>query len=369
MLRIKALGAGANMLSQYPRFLNPSDEGDERHIETVIAATLVPAFIERWWGGHPSSHIADGFGYLRGAEELLRRIAWCHREYPLFTGVNAALLIFLYNTWYYMDILARLVGGNYVMRRSESHTWKLPIPQKLDSLMGCATELFLLIRKVADFCVKVRANSANSPAIIREASILQHKIQSWSPEVGLHSDMQVDPSDSQKIRDAIQTAEAHRYATLLYLHQAAPEVSSLSCEELAKTTLKFLATVPPPSQAIIGQIYPLLVAGCEADEEEDRQWVSERWQFIASRMWVGNVDRCWEITQEVWKRRDAAKAFRKGHLGAQSDQHQLPDTLQTGETIEDMDPELTVRGGLHWAGVMKDWGWEVSFYQRHKNHL
>jgi hypothetical protein len=25
---------------------------------------------------------------------------------------------------------------------------------------------------------------------------------------------------------------------------------------------------------------------------------------------------------------------------------------------EEMDPELTVRGRMHWVGVMKDWEWE-----------
>ena len=132
---------------------------------------------------------------------------------------------------------------------------------------------------------------------------------------------------------------------------------------LAKTILKFLATVPPPSQAIIVQIYPLFVAGCEVEQEEDRQWVRERWAFMAARMWVGNVDRCWEITQEVWSRRNAANACRKAKLGAQSDQYQLLNTQQTENSMEmeKMDPELTIRGKLHWAGVMRDWEWEVSF--------
>jgi hypothetical protein len=28
---------------------------------------------------------------------------------------------------------------------------------------------------------------------------------------------------------------------------------------------------------------------------------------------------------------------------------------------EDIDPEFTVRGRLHWVGVMKDWEWEGEF--------
>ena len=28
---------------------------------------------------------------------------------------------------------------------------------------------------------------------------------------------------------------------------------------------------------------------------------------MASRMWIGNIDRCWEVMQEVWARRDAVE--------------------------------------------------------------
>jgi hypothetical protein len=235
-----------------------------------------------------------------------------------------------------------------------------PIPQKLDSLMECATALFPLIGQVADLCSMVRTTPTNSVTIINQATVLQIQVQNWIPQVGLDHDMQ-GASDSQHVKHIIQTAKAHQYATLLYLHQAVPEIPSLSSTVLAKTTLKCLATVPPPSEAIIIQIYPLLVAGCEAEEEEDRQWVRERWKVMAARMWVGNVDRWWEITQEVWKRRDAAKASRKAELSAHSDQHRLPDIDQTGQIVEEMYPELTVRGRLHWVGVMKDLGLEVSF--------
>jgi hypothetical protein len=324
---------------------------DDLHTETTLATMLVLAFTEKW-----DQHISTGSRHLRAADILFRRVVWWNIDgKPL--GVNTALLTFLYNTWYYLDILARLVT------MGPPPGVRFPIRQKLDSFMGCATTLFPLIGQVADLCYKVRRTPTNSASIISQATFLQDKIQNWSPGDRSYSDIQDDSNNGQHILHTIQTAKAHRYATLLYLHQAVPEIPSPSSEVLAKTILKFLATVPPPSQAIIVQIYPLFVAGCEVEQEEDRQWVRERWAFMAARMWVGNVDRCWEITQEVWSRRNAANACRKAKLGAQSDQYQLLNTQQTENSMEmeKMDPELTIRGKLHWAGVMRDWEWEVSF--------
>ncbi len=151
---------------------------------------------------------------------------------------------------------------------------------------------------------------------------------------------------------------------------------------------------------MIVQIYPLLAAGCEATEKEDRQWVEERWQAMASRMWIGNIDRCWEVMQEVWTRRDEAQAAkiaaekakqRPGMVHSESSKRKFEEEVSEGFSFEDMlsgkrqrtnfsgpgfersmmerkrvhepaeedvDSELGVRGRLHWVSVMKEWEWE-----------
>jgi len=173
------------------------------------------------------------------------------------------------------------------------------------------------------------------------------------------------------------------------------------------------------------QIFPLLAAGCEVGKGEDREWVEQRWSSMVRRMWIGNVDRCWEVMQEVWSRRDAdaaiksevanAKRAGSGGMGmvhsedskrrfeeelaaesngfsfedmlngntggggerktsrdqSQSHNHnQLLTSAHGGGTArnrmdpvtEEIDPELTVRGRMHWVGVMKDWEWESMFF-------
>jgi hypothetical protein len=139
----------------------------------------------------------------------------------------------------------------------------------------------------------------------------------------------------------IYTAQAYRLATLLYLQQAVPEVESYPAHDLAQRIMSLIFAIPYSSGSCIVHIYPLLVAGCEALDDE-RKLVCERWTNMCNRMWIGNVDKAWAVTKEVWQRRDMF--FRqKGYSPYDS----------VGQV------ELSVRGRLHWARVMKDNGWEV----------
>ncbi|KAH9209240.1 fungal-specific transcription factor domain-containing protein [Leptodontidium sp. 2 PMI_412] len=379
--------------------------------DEALATTLVLAFSESW-----DQHISTGIEHLRGARILVNQALVSHKKRNLL-GDDLARLRFLCNTWVYMDVIARLTSVDDD-ESNDFDTVLAPMNTPFDSnsteidpLMGCAASLFPLIGRVANLCRKVRKVKTNSIAIISQAMELKEAIVQWSPPPVLMIERPEDPTS--EIQHALQTAEAYRFATLLYLHQAVPEIPSWTSAQLAKKVLVYLATVPLSSRLVIVQIYPLLAAGCEAYETEDRQWVEERWASMASRMWIGNIDRCWEVMQEVWSRRDAAEAARnaaeKGKVKpgmsmmvhsesskrkfeeelAMEDMFSFSDMLngtssaakrqRNGRSLsgtfspnsgmerkrvhepvdEDMEFEVTVRGRMHWVGVMKDWEWEI----------
>jgi hypothetical protein len=385
---------------------------EKMRTDTALATTLVLAFSESW-----DQHISTGIEHLRGARILVNQAIVSHKKRSL-SGDDLARLKFLCNTWVYMDVIARLTSVdedeqtdfdhilaplNFPMVQMNSHA-------EIDPLLGCAATLFPLIGKVANLCRKVRKVETNSIAIISQANELKEAMERWSPPPGATFER---PEDStSEIQHALQTAEAYRYATLLYLHQAVPEIPSLTSAQLAKKVLVYLATVPLSSRLVIVQIYPLLAAGCEAWEAEDRQWVEERWQSMSMRMLIGNIDRCWEVMQEVWSRRDLfwkAKEEKENRrrpgygMGmvhsedskrkfeeelAMDDMFSFSDMLKSNTPLpggkrqrnsvggsfshaprrreqepitEDMDQEFTVRGQLHWVGVMKDWEWESKY--------
>ncbi|KAI9809086.1 MAG: hypothetical protein M1825_002375 [Sarcosagium campestre] len=387
----------------------------EMPTETALATTLALAFSESW-----DQHISTGIEHLRGAKILVNQALLKHKRNNM-TGESLARLRFLVNTWVYMDVIARLTsvdddestGFDNILSAHDAFS----TGAEVDPLMGCAATLFPLVGRTANMVRRVRKSSANSPAIISQASSLKAQIEEWQP------DMPFEPPEDpeSEIAHNFQTAEAYRWATLLYLHQAVPEIPSQSSADLAKKVLVLLATVPLSSRAVIVHIYPLLAAGCEVVSQEDRDWVEERWRAMMSRMWIGNLDRCWEVVKEVWNRRDAldaemaAQQTRLGDaLGALSSgliartkgtrQRKLSDEPfasddlldwpnSTRETVvgkgrassgdsatslspfrassvhsgvssvlssqnEDAQLERTVRGRAHWLGVMKDWNWE-----------
>ena len=145
----------------------------------------------------------------------------------------------------------------------------------------------------------------NSPTVVAQAAELLRSAEYWAPQINLMS--QEEPSCV--VSDAMQTAEAYRWSMILMLRQAIPALPDLiSCEHLAKKILVYLATVPASSGALVVHMFPLLIAGCEVTEEDDRNWVTERWKVMSTRLISGIVDRCLEMTAEAWRRKDGETA-------------------------------------------------------------
>ncbi|KAF2136581.1 uncharacterized protein K452DRAFT_313081 [Aplosporella prunicola CBS 121167] len=368
--------------------------------ETAIATTLALAFSESW-----DQHTSTGIDHIKGAKILVNQALIKHQRAPLM-GQELTRLKFLCNTWIYMDVIARLTSvdaddsndfdtiGSMFNDPFEYES------QHVDPLMGCAATLFPIIGRVANLVRRVRRSESNSPAIISQAMELKTRLEDWVPQAFF----EVPEDPTSQVQHSLQTAEAYRWATLLYLHQAVPEIPSLSSAELSKKVLVYLATVPLSSRTIIVHIYPLTAAGCEAADEEDRQWVRDRWEAMGQRMVIGIIDRCLDICREVWARRDAyearirprakvaTKASLKRNVIGHEEHHEdddepvrwnenfvgkrratigpfeMPKAVHvkgqrrnSSDNTGVVNREFTVRGRLHWLGVMKDWGWEGEF--------
>lgn len=403
--------------------------------QTAIATALALGFAESW-----DTHTATGNSHIKGAQVLVKRAIAEHQRRPL-RGVELARLKFLCNAWVYMDVIARLTSLDSDESQDFDNTFifshdspemvmgdsNLPgfginfgvgIDARLDPLMGCANTLFPLVGRVANLVRRVCRSKHNSPAIITQANDLKLALEAWDPP-----DFIEPPEDPTcAIQHALQTAEAYRWATLLHLHQSVPELPFLPSNELSQKVLVYLATVPLVSRTVIVQIYPLMVAGCEALDPGYRQWVRERWAAMGQRMRIGIIEKCWTVTEEVWRRRDAyeAQPSSRRKLVATADlqpsrQRGVP-LMRSRSDFEDSDPgrsgvvfswvesdqgdyqghgrsdsngggssergnpppqnwprrarpnsnnitgsmdaAYTVRGHLHWVGVMWDWGWE-----------
>lgn len=371
--------------------------------DAAISTTLVLAFAESW-----DVHISTGINHIKGAKVLINQALVQHRQIPK-QGEEWKRMKFLCNTWIYLDVIARLTSADGDDSNDADAIYDSVHPsgemeESLDPLMGCAHSLFPIIGRVATLIRKLRKSTQDCAILTSQAVHLKSQLEKWTPP----SYIENPEDETTSPRDSVKTATAYQYATLLYLHQAFPKLPSLSTLSLAKRTLCELAAVEPSSRSSIIHIYPLMAAGCEMIDKEDRAWVVRRWELLSSRMKLGIIDKSLIVTKEVWARRDAyaveynmigglrndntcsvklQKRSLDAYLDAEDDtvyrlelnpkrrateagaQHGISisqlfehehhaNEVKPKDMVELLDPEFTVNGRFHWLGVMRDWNWE-----------
>ena len=284
-------------------------------LDSALATSLALAFSEGW-----DSHVSTGVQHLRGAKIMVNNAMVKHRrdmQLGQMTTQDANRLKFLCNTFVYMDVIARLTSLEEASELNFEEilaTVNAPLGDQVevDPLMGCATTLFPLIGCVANLIQRVRKTESNSLTSVSSAMELKEQLQQWQVPSVVMFERPEDPNS--EVQHSIQTAEAYRYATLLYLHQAVPEIPSDPAPMLAKKVLVTLASVPLSSRTTIVQIFPLFAASCEVTDPDDRSWVMQRWAAMMTRLKIGNVAACWSVVQEVWSRRDTYESEKANRL-------------------------------------------------------
>ncbi|KAI9722547.1 MAG: hypothetical protein M1828_004542 [Chrysothrix sp. TS-e1954] len=352
-------------------------------ISIALATCLALAFAESW-----DTEPSTGIDHIKGARQAIEEASLAEALQRQPTQERARLE-FLCKTWIYADVISRLTSAEDDHSAFfEQVTANVAQPYapgvEIDPLMGCASTLFPIIGRVANLVRKVCRNRRSTPATIAEGVKLKSELEHWRvPEL-----LRRPKDPDLDVSHAVFTARAYVNATLLYLHQAVPQIPfpGTNTWNLAEETLNNLMLVPITSSMVIVQIYPLLTAGCEAISPEDRRTVLERWESMSQRMSIGNVDRCIDVVREVWRRRDewkyaiACSMFSLDtmlnpeqkadpcrpdgtHFAPGGDSRSLnaarASSLNEAQICDDIDYNHTVHGDLHWVRVMKDLGWEV----------
>ncbi|CAN6624310.1 hypothetical protein TRVA0_009S03136 [Trichomonascus vanleenenianus] len=381
--------------------------------DIALATALSLALSEGWL-----RDVSTSVSHLKGASTIVKQLVHQHRGEAL-----PPWLQFLYNCWLYLDICTRFVSDTYderihvdeiddpavsvrecsaeapadkspfdtsssdgdsspssdsVSREkgssiSQGYIKKQPLHDDVDPLIGCGQKLFPLIAEVASLVQTVRKSDKPSLLLINRAVELKRELENWNPVINYQMTKVEDPA--WDLQSCLATAEAYRYAALLYLHQAVPEIPSPASHELAEKVLVLLASIPASSRTAIVHVFPLLIAGCEA-KGEDREWVRGRWKVLCEWMPIGNVEKAFEVVREVWRRKDIRSMEReksriKLHEGSKdgttvrsSREIAAVISLKVAEAfgtafVEENLEEDGVKGWCHWTAVMKDRGWEV----------
>jgi hypothetical protein len=388
----------APALLHFEQSFSALTKSDQFPLAMIIATKLALALAASW--DHERS--ASVIEHTRSARSLIRQFVASEDAMKL-SRFDLSRISFLANTCLYMDVIARVIctdpeSANDEAFNSACSLLSSPIPRKqqFDPLMGCAITLFPLIGRLAELvgCIRPREKNCNPPSIVSRGMELKVAIERWAPPLDLESAADLRAT----LIDSIQTAEAYRWASLLLLSQAVSELPwRHSSWEMASKCLVYLATIPLTSRTTIVQTFPLMIAGCEASNDEDRDWVRQRWNRMSKRMISGIVERCRKVTTEVWRRRDEygsrvtsrRDAGDSPSLAAASRQtisdNGVPEALDRfaglsgpsagnetnlpacprAMTFEDElgccstagHYQCTVRNDLHFLKVMQDWNW------------
>lgn len=248
---------------------------------------------------------------------------------------------------------------------------------EVDPLLGCAQSLFLIIGRVASLISRARKlqlknGLRNGLTVITQATQLKQELVEWHPVI---SDAMIDRSSVNKgeatgvkatwdIASCIATAEAYRFASILYLHQAVPEIPCLSSHELAEKVFILLASIPTTSHTYTVHIFPLLVASCEALPGEEREWCLARWALLSEKLWIGNVERALEVVKEVWKRKDGdvngeGEPPSQGEVNGRCFTKHISGLMAAINDDHNREQHRGINSKLHWSTIMREWGWEV----------
>ncbi|CAL1204807.1 unnamed protein product [Candida parapsilosis] len=220
----------------------------------------------------------------------------------------------------------------------------------VDPLLGCGQNLFCIIGKVAALVSKIRKTKAsekwkkrNSLNSITQASELRHLLLEWKSTINVNmiKNEEENGSKTWDLPSCIATAEAYRYATINF------EIIKYKCSAYL----------------------PLLVASCEAEPGEEREWCKARWKLLVDKMWIGNVDRAFEVVEEVWRRKDKLPiSDNKGDSSSiettlSGNYHNPLNGLMSVVNNENATLNSSELNGIeskvHWSNIMKEWGWEV----------
>ncbi|KHN95509.1 OefC [Metarhizium album ARSEF 1941] len=266
-------------------------------------------------------------GHLKGAMAIMRNVP---------NRIDRTSL-FLDRAFRFYDVIAALSSGTAPVSDrpscdglkgllEQTGSQSPSLCESVDALLGLATSLWPVIHRLSSLlALKNRIEESLSRGNFSGAIALRDKLgaecaaiesclEQWQPSLPVDFHVEANPGRSmvnagarmRQFQSIFNTALAYRHSALVYLYRTIHErtrgdpivqyhtsVSLVHCE----TTVRH----DGPMGALL---WPLFVASCEAVEPADRHLASRAFRGIGQRQGMTNIDRAWEVVQEVWNRAD-----------------------------------------------------------------
>lgn len=114
------------------------------------------------------------------------------------------------------------------------------------------------------------------------------------------------PKERGRIHSILHNALAYRHSALVYLYRTiyAHRRSHTAVQTHAHLSLMHCVATVCHAGPMGALLWPLFVAACEAVSLEDRELAGRAFAATRKRQGMMNIERAWDIVQEVWRRAD-----------------------------------------------------------------
>ncbi|KAJ5571367.1 transcriptional regulator family: Fungal Specific TF [Penicillium sp. DV-2018c] len=309
------------------RSLLGQDSWEENELDEMLGLVLMlcwfdvgDSFSQRFDDQYPhSSQISDSsrpswVTHLNGFQDLIRT----RKERPGRSSHSQELASFFNRYFAFHLVLARTA---FRVTSSTSHTaYILPHSilersDMIDPYMGLSPALLLMIDQVAELVWARQDDSINMGR--KEVHELKSNLDTLQQKVPTEG---IDPS-----MECAAIAETNRLGALLLLHEicstktlSTPGIPILDWEEKNVYVEQILGIMLEKRanmmRTAVLPLWPLFLAGCCANREEQRVAVLRLFEELKNIRRYGNIAPAVEVVEMVWRQRDlSAQDERKRH--------------------------------------------------------
>ncbi len=150
------------------------------------------------------------------------------------------------------------------------------------------------------------------------------------PSPSRHNSTSSSVAERARIHSILHNALAYRHSAFVYLYRSiyGHARSHATVQTHAHVALVHCVATVRHAGPMGALLWPLFTAACEAISPEDRELAGRAFAAIEKRQGMMNIERAWEIVQEVWRRADLAEFVAGLEFG-----------LGTGGTVSDLESE------------------------------
>lgn len=131
------------------------------------------------------------------------------------------------------------------------------------------------------------------------------------PQTGTTGSEAGEPSPNasathSRLHSILHNALAYKHSALVYLYRTIHELerSHEAVQRHTRAAIRHCAGTVSAKGPMGALLWPLFVAACEATEEAERALARQTFLGVERRQGMMNIERAWEIVQEVWRRAD-----------------------------------------------------------------